>query len=192
MTLDDINGRDPVAAFAIARTLPLEGGFVDDRADPGGVTDWGVSLRFALAEVGAHPDELALFDVDHNGHVDRWDVAALTRDEAAAVYYSTFWQRYAYGRLQPDMVAWKVFDICVNTGPTRAAIILQEALGDLGHPVTVDGQLGPGTVAATLACRALPLISALRSRQGQFYSGLAIQKPELQRFLSGWLNRASA
>lgn len=192
MTLADIQARDPVAAFAIARTLPLEGGFVDDPADPGGVTDRGVSLRFALAEIGAHPDELALFDIDHNGRLDRWDISALTADEAAAIYDVTVWQRYGYGRLQPALVAWKVFDICVNTGPARAATILQQALGDLGHPVAVDGQLGPGTVAATLACANLPLISAVRTRQRQFYEGLAAAKPALQRFLDGWRNRAAA
>lgn len=192
MFLDDLKARDPVAWFAITRTLPLEGGLVDNATDPGGVTDRGVSMRFALAEIGLHPDELPLFDIDHDGHVDRWDITVLTPDEAAAIYDTTFWQRYGYGRLTPQLVAWKVFDICVNTGPKRAATLLQESVGDLGHAVKVDGTLGQGTLAAVKACSSLPLISALRLRQAAFYRDLVARQPKLKTFLTGWLNRAGA
>lgn len=192
MTLDDLKARDPVAALAIPRTEQLEGGLVDNRADPGGVTNRGISLAFALAEIKAHPTEIAILDIDHDGRVDALDIAGLTTDEATTIYYETVWLRYGYGRLQPADVAWKAFDICVNTGPKRSALILQEALGYVGHPVAVDGDLGPGTVAAVLACQNAPLLSAMRIRQATFYKSLVAANPKLATFAKGWAARAAA
>lgn len=192
MFLDALKAGDLPAWRAITRTLPLEGRFVDDAADPGGATNRGVSLRFALAEVAAHPNERAIFDLDHDGDVDWHDIAALGDDAAAQVYHQCVWTRYGYGRLIPWLVAWKTFDICVNTGPRRAAFVLQEALGDIGLAVAVDGAIGPGTIAAVRQAIDLPLLSAMRVRQAAFYHQLVAAKPQLQRFAAGWANRAAA
>lgn len=196
MSLETIRARDPVAAWSIARTLPLEGGLVDNPHDPGGITDFGLSLRWALAEVAAHPEELALLDVDHDGDVDRQDIRGLTADAAADLYYSTWWRRGFYWRLQPPIVGWKAFDIAVNTGPRRAGLILQQSLVAIGLGVTVDGAVGPQTFQAVAGENARDqghaLLSAMRDQQAAFYRGLAAAKPELGIFLTGWLNRASA
>jgi lysozyme family protein len=100
MTLATVRAIDPVAAWAIARTLPLEGGLVDNPHDPGGVTDHGVSLRWALAEIAAHPDEIALFDIDHDGVVDAADIRGLTPTTAADIYFTAWWKPGWYGRLR--------------------------------------------------------------------------------------------
>jgi lysozyme family protein len=198
VSLATIRARDPVAAWSIARTLPLEGGLVDNPHDPGGITDHGVSLRFALAEVGAHPDELALFDIDHDGDVDAADVRGLTVDTAADVYFACVWKRGWFGGLAPAQLAWKCFDIAVNTGPKRAAIILQKALGSFQVSVATDGDVGPATLAGVARVlersgdQGVSLLNAIRLQQAAFYRSLAAQKPDLRRFLSGWLTRAAA
>lgn len=188
--------RDPTAAWAISRTIRLEGGLEDDPSDPGGITDHGVSLRQALAEVGVHPDLLPVLDIDHDGHVTAADIRQLTTGAAAQFYYETFWAPEPYGRLLPAMVAWKVFDIAVNTGPKRAATILQQALNACTQNVGIDGDLGPQTIAAVrrlaTAGASDRLLRSIRSCQAGFYRGLAAQEPKLQRFLKGWLNRAAA
>lgn len=194
MPLDDLQ-RDPTAAWAISRTIGLEGGLVDNPHDPGGVTDFGVSLRFALQEVGVHPDHLELFDIDHDGRVGPADIRGMTRAEAAEIYYECFWKPGPYGRMLPTFIAWKVFDIAVNTGPKRAGIILQQALCARLQNVTVDGAIGPGTLAAVARERARDggtgLLMELRNAQGRFYQGLVAQNADFGRFLKGWLNRAA-
>lgn len=196
MTLADIQRQDPRAAFAISRTLPLEGGLVDNPHDPGGVTSMGVSLRYALAEAKVHPESARFFDVDHDGFVTHKDIAGLTKDEAAEIYFNCWWALGWYANLTPDIVSWKCFDIAVNTGPKRAALILQKALCDAGSPVAVDAVVGPGTIAAVTRQASIDdgakLLSEIRQEQAAFYRGLAAKEPDLRRFLKGWLNRAAA
>lgn len=196
MSLAGIARRDPKAAFAIGRTLPLEGGLVDADGDGGGVTNYGVSLRYALAEAKLHPATIRMFDVDHDGHVTRKDIAGLSADDAAEIFYTCWWLTGWYGRLAPDLIAWKCFDIAVNTGPNRAALTLQKALCDIGLAVPVDASVGPVTLAAVMKAAANDngggLLSALRREQAAFYSRLVAQEPDLRRFRDGWLNRAAA
>lgn len=186
----------PLATWCIARTLPLEGGLVDSASDPGGITDCGISLRFALAEVSADPSELPLFDIDHDGHVTAADIRGLTPDLAADVYWRRIWAPGFYGKLSPAMVSWKTFDIAVNTGPKRSALILQFALRALGVAVQADGVVGAVTIAAVAAEAAKDqggaLLAAIRREQAEFYRSLVSQKPALKVFLKGWLNRAAA
>lgn len=196
MSLADIRLRDPKAAFAIARTLPLEGGLVDAEGDGGGVTNYGVSLRYALAEAKLHPDLIRMFDIDHDGHVDRKDITGLTTDEAAEIYWRCWWVPGWYANLQPDLIAWKCFDIAVNTGPNRAALLLQKALVGVGRIVAVDGAPGPRTALAVAAeadrDQGARLLSMIRNLQAHFYSGLVAKEPALRRFLDGWMRRAAA
>lgn len=195
MSLASIRARDPLAGFAIARTLGIEGGFTDDTKDPGGATNHGVSLRFALQEIGADPSMVRMFDVDHDGHVDRADIAGLTQDGAADVYFNCWWGPGWYGRIGSQLVAWKCFDISVNTGPKRSALILQKGLQGLSSNTAVDAVVGPATLMAVAAQvrrdNGVALLNAVRAGQASFYRGLAAREPKLERFLGGWLKRAA-
>jgi lysozyme family protein len=196
VSLADIERQDPRAAYCIGRTLPLEGGLVDAAADPGGITNKGVSLRYALAEAKLHPDTIRMFDIDHDGHVDRRDIAGLTSDEAADIFFRCWWLPGWYANLVPDLVAWKCFDIAVNTGPNRAALILQKALYVVGRDVARDGAIGTKTIAAVVAENekngGVHLLQCMRDGQAYFYRGLVLKEPSLRPFLDGWLARAKA
>lgn len=106
----------------VAVIIALEGGdrLVDDPADPGGVTRWGISQR-------AHPDV---------------DVRALTREQAQQIYRRAYWDPMRCDELPPPLDL-AVFDAAVNQGRAAAARMLQEALG-----VTIDGIIGAQTIAA--------------------------------------------
>lgn len=168
---------------------------MENKADPGGATRFGVSLRYALAQVKISPDLLPFFDVDHDTHVDRKDIEGLTADEAASIYFECWWKPGPYEALTPDLIAWKTFDIAVNAGPKRAALILQTALGHSGSPVATDGSIGPATIAAVSRQAKIDagatLLTNMRLEQADFYRGLVAQEPKLKTFLKGWLNRAA-
>jgi len=105
---------------AFDRLMGNEGGYVNNPADPGGETNWGICKR-------SYPDV---------------DIKALTRDQAKAIYLRDFWQRGQMDQYDPA-IAFQIFDIAVNSGIETAVRILQRAAG-----VADDGHIGPVTVAA--------------------------------------------
>ena len=126
---------DAAARFdrCVAIVLRHEGGLVDHPADPGGITNHGISLRAARGMGG-------LADTDGDGDVDGADIRALTPAAARAIYRALYWNAVRGDDLPPG-VDLAVFDWAVNAGPLRAARGLQRALG-----VTVDGAIGPATL----------------------------------------------
>lgn len=177
-------------AFDAALTVVLEheGGYVDDPDDPGGATNWGVSLR-TLRALG----DLE-FDVDGDGDIDADDIKALSRDDAGAFYRKVFWDRHGYGRFGDLMVATKVFDLAVNMGPGGGHKVLQRALRACGQDMADDGVLGPQTLAAVIAVirsfGAEALLAALRSEAAGYYRSLIAAKPVRAKYERGWLRRA--
>lgn len=123
------------ACFALV--VGNEGGYVDDPADPGRATKYGISQA-------AFP------------HLD---IAALTLDQAKAIYLSDYWQRIR-GDEMPAPVALAVFDSAINSGVGAAAKWLQEAAG-----VTADGFIGPQTLAAVAHADPAVLISDMLARR---------------------------
>ena len=127
----------PSGVFAFV-VEDLEGGdtVTNDPADPGGLTKWGISQR-------AHP---AL------------DIANLTREQALDIYTRDYWHRCRCDELSLGAlgVALMVFDSAVNLGTGAAAKLLQRAVN-----VSVDGVLGPTTMAAARSMPARELIEAL-------------------------------
>lgn len=162
----------PAFQRAVTRLLGDEGGYVDNPADPGGETNFGICKR-------DYPD---------------LDIAALTRPQAIAIYYRDWWQRYRYADL-PGPIAAKLFDLAVNVGPDHAGKCLQRALRACGRRMIEDGVVGPVTAAAARAANQLALLAALRSEAAGYYRTLAAlergRRPGGDReFLEGWLNRA--
>lgn len=83
---------------AIESVLKHEGGLVDHPNDPGGITNYGISLR-------SHP------------HLGREGIKNLTRAEAVRIYRESYWSRVPDGLA--DDVRWFAFDIAVHSGVGR-------------------------------------------------------------------------
>jgi lysozyme family protein len=94
MTLDD----------AFTRLLTTEGGYVNDPADPGGETKFGISKA-------AFPN---------------FQIATLTEDQAKTIYAERYWAPMRCSEL-PDPIAYAVFDAAVNQGVAKATFMLRFA-----------------------------------------------------------------
>lgn len=105
---------------AINRVLGNEGGYVNNSADPGGETKWGISKR-------SYP------------HVN---ISALTRDQAIQIYKTDFWDKINANDLYGS-IAFQALDFAVNSGPETSLRALQRAIN-----VADDGHWGPHTAAA--------------------------------------------
>jgi len=175
----------PAADAAIAWAMAHEGGYVDDPVDPGGATNWGISLRFLR---GLGPD---VGDIDGDGDVDADDIRALTRAQAADLYRGQFWQRLGLFEL-PGVTATKILDLSINMGPRPATLCLQRALRAAGRPVSEDGILGPVTAAAAWSSIGMVLLAATCSEAAGYYRGLIQADAARERYRRGWLARAYA
>ena len=168
-----------------------EGGYVNDPADPGGPTKYGVTLG-TLRRLGR--------DKTGDGRIDDRDVRALTRSDAIDIFIEHYFDRPMIRELPEPMWA-TVFDMYVNAGP-NAILILQRLLCDMRIAVAVDGVLGPQTVAAThRAYDAAPLhlVDAYGIARRNYYYGLGDARPSLRKFArrrdggkGGWITRAES
>ena len=126
---------------ALAFVLKVEGDFVHHPADPGGATRFGITeATLARARRSAASVE---------------DVRALQSDEAARIYRGWYWNAIRGDDLPPGLDL-AVFDIAVNSGPGRAARLLQAALS-----VPADGIVGPVTLDAARRSDRVRTIRAL-------------------------------
>jgi lysozyme family protein len=150
---------------ALACVLRHEGGYVDHPLDPGGATNRGVT-RATLAGVRGRP-------------VSKAEVMALSLGETAGIYRSLYWAAVRGDDL-PGGVDLAVFDLAVNSGPRRAALILQKALG-----VAEDGAIGPLTLAA---CRSAPAETVVE-RVSDLRLAFLARLPTWPTFGRGWRRR---
>lgn len=179
------------ANFTLAQqfTSQWEGGLTDHPSDPGGITNFGVSLRW-LRSLG-----YSLGDVDGDGDIDADDVRALTPALAAKLFKAKFWDAYNLSSL-PQLTATLHYDCMVNTGPKQATLIAQRAcnslVGPYGVKLDVDGVLGPKTRNFLALHATVTLADAMIERRKGFYRDLVVKRPDLAPFERGWINRTNA
>lgn len=176
---------------AHAHVMRWEGGFFDHPNDPGGVTNYGVSLMFLKGL------DLVEGDIDGDGDIDRDDVLKITKEQARAIFKRHFWNKPRAAEL-PPLVAMAYYDLAVNAGTGRAAIVLQEAINALrpGAIAKLAPNVGPLTrrYAGMLAAegREAELALAYLDQRENWYRRLAKARPKSAVFLRGWLNRTDA
>jgi lysozyme family protein len=166
-----------------------EGGYVNDPDDPGGATNYGVTIQ-TMRRLG--------LDLDRDGTVTTADVRRLTRVQAVEIFVEHYFNRPLIGEL-PQSLQATVFDMFVNAGG-NAVKILQRLLVEMGYSVTVDGALGPQSLAAVRAAyRASPdhLVDAYGIARRNYYFRLADRRTSSRKFArtraggkGGWITRA--
>lgn len=166
-----------------------EGGFVNDPNDPGGATNFGVTIH-TMRRLG--------LDLTGDGAVDIDDVRAMTRAQAVEIFVEHYYHRPRIAAL-PEVLQPSVFDMYVNAGG-NAVRILQRLLIDMGYDIDVDGAIGPQTLrAAQAAALAAPdhIADAYGIARRDYYYGLGDRRPASRRYAKrrdggkgGWILRA--
>lgn len=169
---------DKMSTFesAMKDVLRWEGGFNEIPEDPGGATNFGISLRFYKENI----DPMA----------DRDTIMNLTKEEATDIYKVHFWNPYPYDKL-PYIIAKKTFNFAINMGTRRAFKLLQRAImAATGEMIKDDGVIGPKTLKQLGKADPYCVLAALKSEAAGRYRWLILNNPELKVFQSGWLKRA--
>lgn len=176
---------DAIAREIVAR----EGGYVNDPDDPGGATNYGVTIH-TMRRLG--------LDLDGDGDVDASDVKRLTQDQAIEIFKTHYFDGPGISRL-PTVLQASVFDMYVNAG-SNAVKILQRLLNDMGERLSVDGALGPLTAAAAARAYAKApdhIADAYGIARRNYYYALADSRPASRKYArrrdggkGGWIARA--
>lgn len=166
-----------------------EGGYVNDPDDPGGATNFGVTIH-TMRRLG--------LDLDHDGDVDSADVKQLTRAQAVDIFVEHYFVRPRIKALPKSLQA-SVFDMYVNAG-SNAAKILQRLLRDMGFDLHIDGQIGPQTIRISHeAATAAPdhIADAYGIARRNYYYALADRRVAFRKYArrrdggkGGWIKRA--
>ena len=144
--------------------LKHEGGYVNDPADAGGETNYGITVAVARAF----------------GYEGR--MKDLPMDTAKAIYKKNYWNKVKASEL-PEDIRYSVFDTGINMGTSRAIKLLQECAG-----VAVDGAIGPNTLKSAQSVNKYQY--ALQRMY--FYCQLVRRKQSQAKFIGGWSNRVMA
>ena len=164
--------------------IEREGGYVNDSADKGGPTCFGITEAVARAHGYAGP------------------MRQLPREQAAAIYRRLYWLRPRFDEIagRSARIAAELFDTGVNMGPAVAVTFLQRALTALNRNGKDYPDLRPtgasGRRRLPRSTRSQParqssgetvLLRALEALQGERYLRLAERRPANEAFLYGWL-----
>jgi lysozyme family protein len=160
---------------ALAHVLTMEGGYSDDPYDPGGPTNFGITLKVYAAYTGRTLEATSRARLKD-------ELRAIRPETVRAIYRARYWGPAECASLAPGLALFH-FDAAVNHGVGTAIRSLQEAV----H-VEADGEIGPITRSALRASDPRDVIARYAAIRKRRYRAL----PHFWRFGRGWLNRVAA
>jgi len=150
-----------------ALVLKNEGGYVNNPADRGGVTNLGCTKAVWEQYIG------------HS--VTNDDIKALTPNDVEPLYKTLYWDKVNGDEL-PYGVDFAVFDFAINSGVIRAAKTLQTVLN-----VNTDGKIGPKTLSALETSNPRDVATRVCEARLAFLQSLS----NYATFGKGWSRRVS-
>jgi lysozyme family protein len=137
---------------SLKRVLAHEGGYTDHPSDPGGPTNWGITIW----------DARKYWKRD----ADADDVKAMPLEAAKRIYRSKYWDALRCDELPPG-VDYAVMDFGVNSGVSRALKFLEAIAG-----VPVDGRPDDALIRTVAKMPPKAVITELCNKRLVFLQGL--------------------
>lgn len=161
--------------------------YVDDPADSGGATKWGISLRFLRSLPEERLKRYGIF-----GQPSAGDVQELTRQQVELIYEWEFWMTAPFEEIGDQDVCNYIFSMCVLHGTCQGVKIVQRAIWAVmaksGY-LADDGIMGKATLAAVNSVHEARLLTAIMAENAGFCRMIAAIRKKDERFLHGWLER---
>ena len=160
--------------------LSKEGGYVNDKDDKGGATNFGITLA-TWRKVG--------YDKNGDGVINKEDIKLLTEDDFHRVFKNNYWDACKADQIKDQSVANLLVDFAYNSGVSRVSRFIQRIVG-----VTADGIIGSKTINAinNYPRGQRQLFATLRQRRINYLNGTVIANPTQKKFYNGWMNRVNA
>jgi len=137
---------------SLRRLLVHEGGYTNHPSDPGGPTNFGITIHDARKYWKAGATAA--------------DVRAMSIEVAKGIYRAKYWHAMRCDEL-PAGVDYAIFDYAVNSGTGRAPKVLQRVLA-----LPVTGRMDSLTITQARAVTATKLVNAICDERLRFLQGL--------------------
>jgi lysozyme family protein len=157
---------------AIPIVLKHEGGYVNNPADKGGETNFGIASRFHSLEkiskiIGRKINSMR----------------ELTLNDAVLFYKNEFWDKYKIDNLKAEL-RLPIFDMFVNMGAGGAIEVLQKVLG---REVNRTVSQIPVLFNSINTLNSQSVLDSIKEKRIEYYKARGIGNQE--QFLKGWINR---
>jgi lysozyme family protein len=141
--------------------LNNEGGYVNHPHDPGTETNFGITKK----------------------RYPQLDIRNITRNQAIEIYFRDYWTKMNLTGIYDENLILHLFDMGVNAGIRTAIKMVQRVV-----EAQADGITGPETNTLINDYEG-DLVDIYKQERKKYYFTIARRRPDLQVFLSGWLNR---
>jgi lysozyme family protein len=172
---------------AIFVILKHEGHISVSPSDPGGITSYGLSLRYLTGLVNKSPEIEEMLKRDQFKYIDAYDIKHLRIEDAIKIYREYWWEPEEFHVLNSQALAIKLFDIWVNLGAGQGQEILYKAY----QRTTGEDWRSLDEINKLSKAKQIQLMANLKAEQRLFYENLVKEHPVYRKFLKGWLKRAS-
>ncbi|MDD4589542.1 MAG: glycosyl hydrolase 108 family protein [Parabacteroides sp.] len=161
----------------LKKLLQLEGGYSNDPADRGGLTNHGIT-QATWQRIG--------YDKDGDCDVDPDDLLRLTHQDVSKILRHFYWNRWRADEIESQPVAWILVDWLWCSGKW-GIIIPQRILG-----VEPDGYVGKITLHAVNQTCFSSFHKQLINARLRFILDIIARDPTQQRFRNGWIARVNS
>lgn len=166
----------------IKELIDTEGGYSNHKNDLGGETKYGITLKF-----------LRQLDKYNNTNI-----SDLTKNEASSIYNIYYFEKNSLDDVLAvnKIVCFKMFDIAVNMGFSKAVLFLQKAISLLQAEdcIIIDSKLGNKTIQAlqdvlSKDSRNLSrILKMLKAQKCSRYMDICEKRDKNKAFIKGWLD----
>lgn len=180
-----------MAKFEIAEAITgrNEGGYANNPADTGGETFAGIARNHwpkweGWKYIDGIKKDYKSASVINKRASQMPDLIKLI----SKFYKQNFWDVLKLDLVRDQQLANSVYDFGVNSGTSRAAKFLQQAVNEINPGMlVVDGKIGIKTIGAVNQIVPLLVYNAYNAIRENFYRSIA--KGNQAQFLKSWLSR---
>lgn len=156
--------------------LGWEGGFANDPDDRGGATNKGITLDTYKAYCRRKGYPVPTVERLKNISDEQW----------TEIFKTLFWDRWRADEINSQSIANILVDWVWGSGK-YGITIPQRILG-----VTVDGIVGPKTIAAVNAADPKLLFDRIMAARKKYIDDICTSRPKNNKFKRGWLRRLNS
>jgi len=166
---------------AFKETMKAEGGYVNDKDDPGGETYMGIARTRNSKWPGWVTIDLLKNKSNFPKSLDKNDEV---QRQVKELYEANYWDKVRGDEIKDQDIAESIFDFAVNAGPRTSAKLAQFAV-----KAEPDGVIGPKTIEKINADDPRAFLAVFALAKIGRYVKICEKRTTSRKYFFGWVRR---